>query len=96
MLDHPTDRITARTVTMIPIFIPRSEARNGRADNPNACLRLEGIHHVTWITGDARRTSTSTRGVLGLCLVKKTVNQDDPTVHHLFYADEDWDSRAAT
>ena len=35
-----------------------------------------------------RGTSTSTRGVLGLRLVKKTVNQDDPTVYHLFYADE--------
>ena len=35
-----------------------------------------------------RATSTSTRGVLGLRMVKKTVNQDDPTVYHLFYADE--------
>ena len=51
-------------------------------------MRIDGIHHVTCITADARETSTSTHGVLGLRLVKKTVNQDDPTVYHLFYADE--------
>ena len=51
-------------------------------------MRLEGIHHVTCITGDAPGTSPSTPRVLGLRMVKKTVNQDDPTVYHLFYADE--------
>ena len=51
-------------------------------------LRLEGIHHVTAITGDAPRNVDFYTRVLGLRLVKKTVNQDDPTVYHLFYADE--------
>ena len=51
-------------------------------------MTLDGVHHVTCITGDARGTSTSTPAFLGLRLVKKTVNQDDPTVYHLFYADE--------
>jgi glyoxalase family protein len=51
-------------------------------------MRLEGIHHVTAITGDAPRNVTFYTGALGLRLVKKTVNQDDPTVYHLFYADE--------
>jgi glyoxalase family protein len=51
-------------------------------------MRLEGIHHVTAITGDARGNVEFYAGVLGLRLVKKTVNQDDPTVYHLFYADE--------
>ncbi len=51
-------------------------------------MRLEGIHHVTAITGDAPRNVDFYAGVLGLRLVKKTVNQDDPTVYHLFYADE--------
>ena len=52
-------------------------------------MKLEGIHHVTCDHGRrAGATSTSTPGVLGLRLVKKTVNQDDPTVYHLFYADE--------
>ncbi|HEY7149831.1 MAG TPA: VOC family protein [Gaiellaceae bacterium] len=51
-------------------------------------MRLEGIHHVTAITGDAPGNVEFYAGVLGLRLVKKTVNQDDPTVYHLFYADE--------
>lgn len=53
-----------------------------------AAMRLEGIHHVTCITGDAPRNVEFYTDVLGLRLVKKTVNQDDPTVYHLFYADE--------
>jgi glyoxalase family protein len=52
-------------------------------------MRLEGIHHVTCITGDAPRNVDFYTRVLGLRLVKKTVNQDDPTVYHLFYADEE-------
>src|SRR5436189_6406565 len=50
--------------------------------------RLEGIHHITAITADAPRNVDFYARVLGLRLVKKTVNQDDPTVYHLFYADE--------
>jgi glyoxalase family protein len=51
-------------------------------------MKLEGIHHITLITGDAPRNVEFYAGTLGLRLVKKTVNQDDPTVYHLFYADE--------
>jgi len=51
-------------------------------------MKLEGIHHVTAITGDAPRNVEFYTGLLGLRMVKKTVNQDDPTVYHLFYADE--------
>jgi glyoxalase family protein len=51
-------------------------------------MRLEGIHHITCITADAPRNVEFYAGTLGLRLVKKTVNQDDPTVYHLFYADE--------
>ena len=51
-------------------------------------MRLEGIHHITAITADAPRNVEFYAGTLGLRLVKKTVNQDDPTVYHLFYADE--------
>src|SRR3977135_1129129 len=51
-------------------------------------MRLDGIHHVTCITGDAPANVDFYTGVLGLRLVKKTANQDDPTVSHLFYADE--------
>jgi glyoxalase family protein len=51
-------------------------------------MNLEGVHHVTAITGDAPGNVEFYAGTLGLRLVKKTVNQDDPTVYHLFYADE--------
>jgi glyoxalase family protein len=51
-------------------------------------VRLEGVHHVTCITGDARANVEFYAGELGLRMVKKTVNQDDPTVYHLFYANE--------
>jgi glyoxalase family protein len=51
-------------------------------------MRLDGIHHVTCITGDAPRNVDFYTRVLGLRLVAKSVNQDDPTVYHLFYADE--------
>jgi len=52
-------------------------------------MRLDGVHHVTCMTADAPRNVDFYTRVLGLRLVKKTVNQDDPTVYHLFYADEE-------
>jgi glyoxalase family protein len=52
-------------------------------------VKLEGVHHVTAITGDAPGNVDFYTRVLGLRLVKKSVNQDDPTVYHLFYADEE-------
>jgi glyoxalase family protein len=52
-------------------------------------VNLEGVHHVTCITGDAPGNVEFYAGTLGLRLVKKTVNQDDPTVYHLFYASEE-------
>lgn len=48
---------------------------------------LGGLHHVTAITGDARGNLDFYTGTLGLRLVKKTVNQDDVSAYHLFYAD---------
>ena len=52
-------------------------------------MKLEGVHHVTAITGDAPHNVDFYARVLGLRLVKKSVNQDDPTVYHLFYGDEE-------
>jgi glyoxalase family protein len=51
-------------------------------------MKLEGIHHVSSITGDAQANVDFYAGRLGLRLVKKTVNQDDPNVYHLFYGDD--------
>ncbi len=52
-------------------------------------MQLDGVHHITCITADAPRNVDFYARVLGLRMVKKTVNQDDPTVYHLFYADEE-------
>ncbi len=51
-------------------------------------MKLEGIHHITAITAEAQPNVDFYAGTLGLRMVKKTVNQDDPSVYHLFYADE--------
>ena len=51
-------------------------------------MKLEGIHHITAITADAQGNIDFYAGTLGLRMVKKTVNQDAPSVYHLFYADE--------
>ena len=55
-------------------------------------MKLEGVHHITAITGQAQQNVDFYAGTLGLRMVKKTVNQDDPTVYHLFYADEQGDA----
>ena len=51
-------------------------------------MQLDGIHHISAMTGDAPGNLDFYTRVMGLRLVAKTVNQDDPTVYHLFYADE--------
>ncbi len=50
--------------------------------------QLEGIHHISAITSDAQRNVDFYVGVLGLRLIKKSVNQDHTSVYHLFYGDE--------
>jgi glyoxalase family protein len=52
-------------------------------------MQLGGIHHLTAITADAARNYRFYTGPLGLRLVKKSVNQDDVSAYHLFYADGD-------
>jgi glyoxalase family protein len=51
-------------------------------------MRLEGVHHVTAVTGDVLKNVDFYTRVLGLRLVGKSVNQDDPTVYHVFFSDE--------
>jgi glyoxalase family protein len=50
-------------------------------------LQLTGIHHLTAISANAKGNLAFYTGVLGMRLVKKTVNQDDVSAYHLFYAD---------
>jgi len=52
-------------------------------------MRLDGIHRITAITGNAPRNVDFYARVLGMRLVAKSVNQDDPGVYHLFYGDEE-------
>ena len=51
-------------------------------------MSLEGLHHITAITADAPSNVDFHVRVLGLRLVKKTVNFDSPDVYHLYYGDE--------
>ncbi|SER29379.1 glyoxalase family protein [Gracilibacillus ureilyticus] len=51
-------------------------------------MELKGLHHVSAITANAKRNYDFYTEVLGMRLVKKSVNQDDTSMYHLFYADE--------
>jgi len=51
-------------------------------------MAIEGLHHITAITGDAQRALDFYAGTLGLRLVKKTVNFDAPDIYHLYLGDE--------
>jgi glyoxalase family protein len=51
-------------------------------------MYLDGLHHITMITADAKANVAFYGGVLGLRLVKKTVNFDAPDAYHLYFGDE--------
>src|SRR3954451_6076001 len=51
-------------------------------------MKLEGMHHITMITADATKNVEFYADVLGLRLVKKTVNFDAPEAYHLYFGDE--------
>src|SRR5215213_6424609 len=48
---------------------------------------VNGLHHITAVAGPAQENLDFYAGVLGMRLVKRSVNQDDPATYHLFYAD---------
>src|SRR3982751_4343624 len=48
---------------------------------------VNGLHHITAIAGPAQENLDFYAGILGMRLVKRSVNQDDPGTYHLFYAD---------
>src|SRR2546427_912892 len=50
--------------------------------------KTQGLHHITAVTSDASSAVNFYTGVLGLRLVKKTVNFDDPSAYHLYFGDE--------
>ena len=51
-------------------------------------MKLDGLHHITMITGDAQRNVDFYADLLGLRLVKTTVNFDAPEAYHLYFGDE--------
>jgi glyoxalase family protein len=62
-----------------PMKMENGEMANGTAVN--------GLHHITAIAGPAQQNLDFYAGILGMRLVKRSVNQDDPGTYHLFYAD---------
>jgi catechol 2,3-dioxygenase-like lactoylglutathione lyase family enzyme len=65
----------------VPVFNGDGMTREGQA------MQLTGIHHLTAISAKPRENLAFYTGLLGMRLVKKTVNQDDVSAYHLFYAD---------
>src|SRR6266568_1235250 len=70
----------------VPAAWLRRSDRQGREDAMDR--EIPGIHHVTAITGNPQQNVDFYTGVLGLRLVKLTVNFDDPGAYHLYYGDE--------
>src|SRR3982751_103016 len=58
-----------------------------RGPSNESAMQLTGIHHLTAVSADAPANKKFYTETLGLRLVKKTVNQDDVSAYHLFYAD---------
>src|SRR5579885_3623740 len=75
-------------IKIILAVVRRAAAKNVSRLKRRSTMQLGGIHHVTAITGDASRNVAFYTQVLGMRLVKKTVNQDDVSAYHLFYGDE--------
>ena len=49
---------------------------------------MKGHHHISMLTKNGKKNNHFYQNILGLRRVKKTVNQDDPSMYHLFYGDE--------
>lgn len=74
-------------ISYIILLRTQTGAMKGRADHWGRKMQLTGIHHLTAISAKPRENLAFYTGLLGMRLVKKTVNQDDVSAYHLFYAD---------
>ncbi len=79
---------------MYPGYGPRGRGRPDRPGAVSSCtaeprsrMDLTGIHHLTAVTADVRQNYRFYTRVLGMRLVKRSVNQDDVSAYHLFYSD---------
>src|SRR5688572_22340526 len=76
-----------RTGQLVNRDVRRRSLYDGGRISEVAMHTVTGLHHVTAIAGPAQENLDFYAGVLGMRLVKKSVNQDDPGTYHLFYAD---------
>src|SRR4029079_7120968 len=63
--------------------------RGARVPMNERRMRITGLHHITLLVADGERSLAFYRNVLGLRLVKQTVNDDDSSARHLIFGDED-------
>src|SRR5467141_3903809 len=80
----------SRHILHDPRWGPNASAdfpRKGSEGSKDNSMQLTGIHHLTAISAKPRQNLAFYTGLLGMRLVKKTVNQDDVSAYHLFYAD---------
>ncbi|WP_435116308.1 VOC family protein [Halolamina sp. C58] len=66
---------------------PELDTLSPGGDGQTTAPDTPGIHHVSVVSGDPHGTLTFYRDVLGMRLVKRTVNHDEPAVHHLYFGD---------
>ena len=93
-IDEPSDALGRQLILPPPERMPegRDETSIAAASHPEpvlevtADMRLQGIHHISAITDDLVRAGEFYESALGLRLVKKTLNQDDGTTKHYFWA----------
>src|SRR5688500_353169 len=76
-----TEILSSRSGQEQPMTTPRSTSQGTSQGS------ILGLHHVTLVASNAQRTADFYTGVLGLRLVKTTVNFDDPGSYHLYFAD---------
>lgn len=96
-LDEPADALGRELVMPRPEQLRggRDEEAIRRLSHPGPVaaigedMALEGIHHITGITDDIERAGEFLEAALGLRLVKRSVNQDDPATPHYFWASYD-------
>src|SRR4030067_136880 len=88
IVDHRRRKLSSRLSAM-PKEVNAAAGEQPKGDNMNDLRReIPGIHHITAIAGDPRENVEFYTGVLGLRMVKMTVNFDDPSAYHLYFGDE--------
>lgn len=96
-IDEPIDALGRGVMAQKPSQLPgtRNEAEIAATTHPEPVpsitpdMQLTGLHHITGMTDDIERASDFYEQALGLKLVKKTINQDDPDTPHWFWANYD-------